>query len=862
LGVIIEELRRVLRRQVDEHGIVVWYDPERHYEPFLGELGLSGTTLLRYEGSFYALREQAAGDLQSDELPKLVIYVPLTPEETRQALAELEVLGVVVRPGKQPATQNTKLAVIARRVLKGKIPEARLANLEKEIDKGQLDVASLEALGAAPSPSALPTVLAVLFQASQPDEVALEFLGSRERDRVLEEKNAVADLAGALGAFLGVIVDPEKPLEEIRRMLARGVLVAELVDVLGEDLPPALETVTAPENPELRRRAVEIARAWRNRLDLAAAYVQAADRVEPSLHFDSIEVADHALARVEAFRAADRMLVGRVAARLAAGVEPDLVELAEQRCAGFWAGRDPALQAQWSLVLQAAELIQAAARVREALAAGLSCEVLAARYTSGEEPLCRLDTVHREMERKAARLELQLHMPEQIEKLLAEARRAYAEAAGELAERFTRALAAAGFQIPGLYRQNQVFDVFVAPRLAEGRTGYVWVDALRFEMARELRKLLESEFEIEIQPVVGMMPGVTPVGMAALLPHAGAGIALRASGKGLEVRVGDTVLRNRNDRIVYLKAHVEAPVVVLRLEDRRGLRRKLREVGEDASLVLVTSREIDQSGEEGLTAAGEMMDMVLDQLSGALRRLAEQGVEQFVVVADHGHLCFGEALAESMKIDPPGGTTVLLHRRVWVGVGGADSERYLRTELRKLGVESDLEVAVPWNLACFKAGGSGEYFHGGLSPQEVLVPVMALRSRRAGARRRAKKFDWKLALGSEKITSRFFSVQIHGERKQRQLLEKEWPNVRIEVRSEKNEVCAGAVSSSYGFNESTGIISLRGRADNADVVEPNAVALMLTGRAPVRGKIAIHLIDAASGVELERLKDVEVALVF
>jgi hypothetical protein len=45
---------------------------------------------------------------------------------------------------------------------------------------------------------------------------------------------------------------------------------------------------------------------------------------------------------------------------------------------------------------------------------------------------------------------------------------------------------------------------------------------------------------------------------------------------------------------------------------------------------------------------------VLTHLGLALRRLAEEGVERFIITADHGYL-YGDDLAESEKIDPPGG---------------------------------------------------------------------------------------------------------------------------------------------------------------------------------------------------------------
>ena len=258
--------------------------------------------------------------------------------------------------------------------------------------------------------------------------------------------------------------------------------------------------------------------------------------------------------------------------------------------------------------------------------------------------------------------------------------------------------------------------------------------------------------------------------------------------------------------------------------------------------MVVTSREIDRAGEEGLTDARQIMDGVVRHLRFALHLLAGAGIEHFVVATDHGHL-FGDELAESEKIDPPRGRTVLLHRRVWVGEGGAASESYLRTTLAKLGIESELEVAVPWNLTAFRASGSEAYFHGGLSPQEFLLPVLKLRLK-AGLES-AGKINWDLRLGSAKITTMHVTVTISG---QGGLFAAEFPPVRVEVRS-GTEPCSIPVSATYGFSDTTGEVALRGQSARPNEVEPNSVTLMLTPKAPRSGPVSIHLLDAVSGVE-------------
>src|SRR5262245_15023130 len=56
--------------------------------------------------------------------------------------------------------------------------------------------------------------------------------------------------------------------------------------------------------------------------------------------------------------------------------------------------------------------------------------------------------------------------------------------------------------IKGLARQRETFYRQVKPLLDEGKVAYVWVDALRFEMARELCRVLAEDFKLEIRPAI------------------------------------------------------------------------------------------------------------------------------------------------------------------------------------------------------------------------------------------------------------------------------------------------------------------------------------------------------------------------
>ena len=83
-----------------------------------------------------------------------------------------------------------------------------------------------------------------------------------------------------------------------------------------------------------------------------------------------------------------------------------------------------------------------------------------------------------------------------LEKLITKAEQRYTEVGSELAKHFITQFQKAKHPIKGLLRQRDIFEKQVKPHLGEGKVAYVWVDALRFEMARELCRLLEGRLRV------------------------------------------------------------------------------------------------------------------------------------------------------------------------------------------------------------------------------------------------------------------------------------------------------------------------------------------------------------------------------
>lgn len=852
MAAVTEHLIGLIAKQVQDRGLVVWYDPERAYTSVAETLDLPDTTVARYDGSFFALRHQIDHLLNDQQPPRLVVYVPLERGQTHNALVELEAAGVVVQPGQQPPTRNTRLAVVARNALRPVLGENRAAQIEKQVEAGKLTLQNLDELASKGKTSG---VISLVFGADSPGDVALAFLATDQYDAEIAKKSATTEMRSLLATHFSIELPESASLADIREQLTRYVLLTDLVAGLGDAVPSALEAAPVASQPAAAEACVELAKSWRLRRDVRESYVAAAAAVEKEFSLAKLEFSPERIVEVETFPAVERALLRHVENALLGKADRKLLDLAESRLSSFWSDAMPAIQARWALIASAAEVLMAADRVAEDLKTPPEAvPQWVEKYTG---TWCLLDTHHRHLESRWHDFDPGRDS-ESLEKLIARARQRYVEVGSELAKQFVEAFAEAQHPISGVLRQTHVFDRQVRPQLDEGKIAYLWVDALRYEMARELSEVLKDDFELSIQPAIATIPTITEIGMAALLPRAEHSVKVVSVGGGkLALEVDGTIVKNRNDRIAYLEARAGVPVFAAKLDDLLPKpRKKVREGIESAKLILVTSQEIDELCEKGnFTQAWRQMDGVLNDLRRGVRVLADHGVKSIVMVADHGYL-FAEEVGEDMKIDPPGGGTADLHKRVWLGVGGTSDASYLRTSLASLGVESELDIATPWRFSVFRQKGkvARAYFHGGLSPQELIIPVVAMTPKAEALVGPPTGIDWSLKPGSEKLVTRFFSVQISGV--STGLFELEPPKVRVEIRA-RGKCVSRPVSASYGFENATGEVELRQSDEDAKKIEPNTVTVQID-EGTTHKTVGLHLMDATSGAELAKIDKMEV----
>ncbi len=328
MGKITDELLALISKQVQDHGIVVWYDPDGAYGDVVATLDFPATQVLRFESSFFELRSRLEpllefvtddGSFQPDfeTPPQVVVYVPRDRVATEGALIEAEAAGVVLEPGASPWQRNTRLKVLAERVFKRIAPD-RAADVAADVAAGRRTLAELDWLA---DQSGDFGAVKLIFGTTAVADVLLAFVASDRHDEAIVEKEALAELCQLLGTELGVSVGAKQPVSEARNELCRCLLLAELairVEAAGHRLP-SLDSVPRPETARQQEQVVAVCSQWRNRLDLRDSYTEIANRVQNEVQVLGLGLTGEMLAEVQTFSCLESILLDSVESDILAG---------------------------------------------------------------------------------------------------------------------------------------------------------------------------------------------------------------------------------------------------------------------------------------------------------------------------------------------------------------------------------------------------------------------------------------------------------------------------------------------------------------------------------------------------------------
>lgn len=133
---------------------------------------------------------------------------------------------------------------------------------------------------------------------------------------------------------------------------------------------------------------------------------------------------------------------------------------------------------------------------------------------------------------------------------------------------------------------------------------------------------------------------------------------------------------------------------------------------------------MDNDFEANPEAAPGLISRTFQKISSAIFKLHDLGFQDVIIATDHGFF-LNTAIEPGDVCAKPSGKWINVHERTLLGDGIGDAAN-LVLPAEMLGIRGEYnQVAIPRALVSYRAGQW--YFHGGLSLQEAIVPVIVVK---------------------------------------------------------------------------------------------------------------------------------------
>src|SRR5699024_6405805 len=262
----------------------------------------------------------------------------------------------------------------------------------------------------------------------------------------------------------------------------------------------------------------------------------------------------------------------------------------------------------------------------------------------------------------------------------------------------------------------------------------------------------------KIESMLSVLPSVTKLGMASLLPH-----RTLELNSNQNVMVDGKASQGTTERKKIIQDVVEESTAIsfneldsMTKNDRRQYfkRKKVNyiyhnaidAIGDHAS----TERNTFKAVEKAIEEIYKTVKIIRDELSGT----------NIYITADHGFIYQRNPLEESDKIEKVDFKVNEVKRRYILSDDKETVDGLLRIPLKGI-IANEQEYYVPKSTIRFKMKGQGVNFvHGGASLQEVVVPLITFKNARKGQARsrETQQVDIKLTNTARKLTNSIFQL--------------------------------------------------------------------------------------------------------
>lgn len=324
-------------------------------------------------------------------------------------------------------------------------------------------------------------------------------------------------------------------------------------------------------------------------------------------------------------------------------------------------------------------------------------------------------------------------------------------------------LASLGY-VSEIGKQRDFYAHYIKSLAGKNSRAFVIIsDALRYEVASELCDTIvrTTKGTAKLDAVQAVFPSITKFGMAALLP----GRRLSVNDE-MEVLVEGMPTRSTPEREKVLCASNASSVAVQYNDILKMKRAERRELVGGKEVVYIYHNTIDAIGDKAPTEKKvfEACEDAMQELINLLRIVINdmQGTDIFIT-ADHGFLYTYSPITEGDKLGKSAftGEVFEVGRRYAITDPATTADYLMPVQLEGEVEGTPVKGYTPQDSTRIKVSGGGENFvHGGVSLQEMVVPVIAFKNLRTTSKKyvEVSKAELKLLSESRKISNLLFSL--------------------------------------------------------------------------------------------------------
>ncbi len=316
-------------------------------------------------------------------------------------------------------------------------------------------------------------------------------------------------------------------------------------------------------------------------------------------------------------------------------------------------------------------------------------------------------------------------------------------------------------------QQRDFYKTYV--QNADTRVFVIISDAMRYEVAATLSEELrrETQAEVKLSSCEGIFPTVTKFGMTALLPHkelkaelkSNGVVGVLADGQPTDAQYRDGILKKANPASVALKYK---DLIKMKRAERSALVKGM-------DVVYIYHDKIDETSHTDEALVFDSCDDAISELKNMVRIIVNEfSGTRIYITSDHGFIYTYKPLTEDAKVDKTSSADdIEVDRRYLITKKGAKPEYLLPVKFLD-GTQYDAFAPIG-NTRIKKKGGGLNFVHGGISLQEMVVPIIDyhyIRSDSAGYRKNKQKYETKpvtlsLLSASRKISNMIFSLNFY-----------------------------------------------------------------------------------------------------